>query len=299
MGSCVSTSRSGGEPVVSASKYNGKILDPHIHVFFDERVAKGAHKTNSATPKAVRVLLNDTNTHAGLMVMATGSSSENAKQNDQIIVLAKSIPNAFAVGSVNPNNKEAALKELERMVQKGVRWLKLHPNTQRFDVSDATVAQIVKRAGELGVPVTFDASMMLDADQLGKFLMLAITNPETDIVLAHMGGPRFDELSFLKAFEMYPWWQRNLWLDISFTLPLYARSPRRDSLIWTMRAVGMDRVLFASDYPASTPQDTKEAVESLSLSTEEQNNVFYGNASQLLKKEAEARRLRQTSKLQP
>ncbi len=41
--------------------------------------------------------------------------------------------------------------------------------------------------------------------------------------IATSRGARFDELSVLKAFEVYPWWKRNLWLDISFTLPLYAR----------------------------------------------------------------------------
>jgi predicted TIM-barrel fold metal-dependent hydrolase len=88
--------------------------------------------------------------------------------------------------------------------------VKLHPNTLRFDVADPPIAKIVARAGQLGVPITFDASALLDADQIGKFIKLAIMNPQTDIILAHMGGTRFDELTMLKPLAMYPWWKRNL-----------------------------------------------------------------------------------------
>ena len=278
--------------VAESPSYEGPILDPHIHVFFDEEVAAGVHKSNPVNPAGVEALLDDSRIQAGLMVMATGSLEQAVEDNDRVIEFAAKIPGSFAIGSVNPNHGDAAVTELDRMVKAGVRWLKLHPNSQRFDVAAPTVAKIVKRSGELGVPVTFDASLLLDADQIGKFIRLAIANPSADIVLAHMGGPRFDELSFLKALEMYPWWKRNIWLDISFTVPLYAGSPRKESLVWTLRTVGIDRVLFASDYPAHTPAETIEAVETLGLNAAEQRAVFYGNTRQLLDKEATARNIR-------
>jgi len=279
-----------GEP--TQRHYDGPVFDPHIHVFFDEAVAKSVHPTNEVTPAAVEALLAGSRVRAGLMVMATGSPEECTADNDRIVALAQKIPGAFPIGSVNPHHADAALAELDRMVEAGVRWIKLHPNTQRFDVSDPMIARIVKRAGELGVPVTFDASAVLDAGQIGKFILLAITNPKTDIVLAHMGGPRFDELSFLDAFEMYPWWQRNIWLDISYTLPLFASSPKKDLLVWTMRTVGMDRVLFASDYPALTPDETIQAVRSLNLTLDEETAIFHTNTLSLLEKEARARESR-------
>ncbi len=293
--SCAAPTVSTLEDAPAVSVYNGPILDPHIHVFFDEEVGKAVHKTRKVTPSAIEELLKGSKIQAGLMVMATGSLEQSTADNDMVIEMASGIANAFPIGSVNPHHGDEALVELDRMVSKGVRWVKLHPNSQRFDVADPNVARIVKRAGELGVPVTFDASVMLDADQIGKFIMLAITNSGTDIVLAHMGGPRFDELSFLKAFEMYPWWQRNIWLDISFTVPLYASSPRKESLVWTLRTVGIDRVLFASDYPAHTPAQTAKALQSLGLAPDEEAAIFYGNTRGLLDKEAKVRKTRAES----
>ena len=81
---CASTPRSGEEISKSTPRYDGQSLDPHIHVFFDERVAKSAHKTNLATPDSIRTLLKAANTQAGLMVMATGNTKENAKQKEII-----------------------------------------------------------------------------------------------------------------------------------------------------------------------------------------------------------------------
>jgi hypothetical protein len=39
----------------------------------------------------------------------------------------------------------------------GCTWLKLHPNTQAFDVADPAVHEVVARATEHGLPVLFDA----------------------------------------------------------------------------------------------------------------------------------------------
>ena len=277
---------------MEATGYPGPIIDPHIHVFFDEKVAKSVHPINVATPEKLRALVTASGVTPGFMVMATGSESAVRQQNDRLLAFVKQVPGAFAIGSVNPHHGEAALEELERMVAAGVRWLKLHPNTQRFDVSDPRVAQIVARAGKLGIPVTFDASALLDADQIGKFITLAMMNPQTDIVLAHMGGARFDELSMLKALEMYPWWKRNLWMDISFTLPHFVDSPRRETLLWTLRTIGIDRVLFASDYPAHTPRETRDAVLRAGFSAEELRRVFVLNTQELLDKEARRRKAR-------
>ena len=38
------------------------------------------------------------------------------------------------------------------MAAAGAAWLKLHPNTQRFDVADPAVATVVRKAAEHGLP---------------------------------------------------------------------------------------------------------------------------------------------------
>jgi predicted TIM-barrel fold metal-dependent hydrolase len=275
--------------------YNGPIIDPHVHVFLQEEVAQSVHRDHVASRETVQRMFTDSRVQPGVMLMATGSAEATRSDNDALVAFTGNIPHAFAIGSVNPANGDEAVASLERMVKAGARWMKLHPNTQRFDVADPIIARLVARAGELGIPVTFDASLVLDGDQLGKFLMLAIQHPKTQLVLAHMGLTRFDEFIVLSTFDMYPWWQRNVWVDLSVIAVMVADSPRRDELLWTLRQIGMDRVLFASDFPANTPEEAIVAIERLGLTAQEKRAVFYDNAAGLLNMEADVRRARTTA----
>jgi predicted TIM-barrel fold metal-dependent hydrolase len=108
------------------------------------------------------------------------------------------------------------LDELERVAAAGARGLKLHPNTQDFDVADGRVAALVGKAGELDLPVLFDAYSPFDADQPGKFVKLAMEAKESKIILAHMHGPRFLELLVYQNLALYPWWAANVWHDVSW-----------------------------------------------------------------------------------
>jgi predicted PhzF superfamily epimerase YddE/YHI9 len=51
---------------------------------------------------------------------------------------------------------DSALVELERVAGLGTKELKLHPNTQNFDVSDPNVAKVVDKY-ELSLAVLFDS----------------------------------------------------------------------------------------------------------------------------------------------
>jgi predicted TIM-barrel fold metal-dependent hydrolase len=264
------------------SQYSGTIIDLHIHVAFEAEAATSMHRSRRILPQDLDAATSDPRLIRGMIVMATGGPEKTRTQNDRLIAWVADDPSKFAIGSVDPADGEAALAELDRLAKLGVRWLKLHPNTQKFDVASPAVLAVVRRAGELGMPVTFDASVVLDADQIGKFVVLATQAPNTQIVLAHMGMARFDELVTLSVLEVYPWWQRNLWLELSAIAPTFADSPRRDELVWTLRKVGIDRVLFGSDYPAFTPAESIRAVQSLGLTESELRHVFFTNAAALL-----------------
>ena len=264
-------------------RHAGAVIDPHVHVLFDPGQAAAMNEAQPPTPEAVLALVDaDPRLTVGAMVMARGAPADVEAQNDQLLAFAGKHERIFPIASINPHNGEDALLELERLAEAGVRWIKLHPNTQKFDVGDPEVAAVVAGAGAHGLVVTFDASMVLDADQLGKFVMLAASNPDTTIVLAHMGMARFDEMIALKLFESYPWWNRNVWLELSVTNVVYADSPREEELRWLVRQVGVDRTLFASDFPFATPAQAIDATERLGFEPTELELLFEVNAAKLL-----------------
>lgn len=220
---------------------------------------------------------------AALVIAPLGDLRLTRAVNDAVLQLCDEQAGFyFPVCSVHPGDGEGAIEELERVAAAGARWLKLHPNTQDFDVSDPAVAAVVRRAGELRLPVLFDAYSPWDANQPGKFVKLAIEVPEAKLILAHGHGPSFSALLVYEVLARYPWWPRQVWIDISATAPLLVGGPYVDQFVWVLRKVGIDRVMFGSDYPLYDPRTALEAVKGLGLNDVELAAVLYGNAAELL-----------------
>jgi predicted TIM-barrel fold metal-dependent hydrolase len=111
---------------------------------------------------------------------------------------------------------------------------------------------------------------------------LATVVPEARLILAHAHGPGFPQLLVYDILARYPWWRRNVWVDISVTGPLLAGGPSAEQLAWVLRKVGVDRVVFGSDYPLDNPLTAVRSVAELGFTDEEQAAILYDNAAGLL-----------------
>jgi predicted TIM-barrel fold metal-dependent hydrolase len=84
------------------------------------------------------------------------------------------------------------------------------------------------------------------------------------------------------VFARYPGWRRNVWVDISVTAAMLAGSPFAEQLAWVLRRVGVDRVVFGSDYPVDDPLTAIRAVAELGFTDKEQAAILHDNADALL-----------------
>jgi predicted TIM-barrel fold metal-dependent hydrolase len=202
--------------------------------------------------------------------------------NDAILDLASKHPEVVPIATVHPYDGADAVAELERVAAKGIKLLKLHPHTQKFDPDDPRVLTLVKRAGELGVIALFDNAHILPGDS-EKLLNLAIKVHGTKFIFAHMGALNFRFWNILKlARTAEGVVGDNIYFDISGLVVLVADSPIEEEFVWTMRNVGIDHILLGSDYPQISLQDTVNALDRLGLDETEQANVRYENARALL-----------------
>lgn len=262
--------------------YTGPIIDTHTHPLISERqrLADFEHTAHDYADRA-----NGTGVWkaAALTMAREGELTETAKDNDAVLQLTEQFDGFyFPVCSAHPRDGRAAIAELDRVAQAGAKWLKLHPTTQRFDVSDEAVTDIVRRAGDLGMPILFDAYSPFDPAQPGKFIELAMRCQDSILVLAHAHGPNFSELLAYHILAKYPWWKRNVYIDISAAAPMFAESPFTEQFVWVLRKVGIDRILFGSDFPLYSPTEALDAVRSLGFTDQEQAQVLHDNAAPLL-----------------
>ncbi|MBJ7499834.1 MAG: amidohydrolase family protein [Sphingopyxis sp.] len=211
-----------------------------------------------------------------------GNPGDIRARNDGLIALAKKHPNMVPIATVHPYDGTAALDELQRVAGLGVKLLKIHPHTQKFDPADSRVLALVKRAGELGVAVVMDNANIVPGGDSEKLFNLALQAPKTKFVFAHMGGLNFRFWNILKmARTAEGLFGDNIYFDISAMVTLAAGSPIEEEFVWTMRNVGIEHILIGSDYPQFSLGQTLAAFDKLDLSETEKTQIRHDNAKAL------------------
>ncbi|MDQ8758300.1 amidohydrolase family protein [Sphingosinicella sp. LHD-64] len=252
------------------------VFDLHVHIW------RGAQSI-----REYEAQLRETNqgvTRFGGLHMAVGPGQldEMRAKNDELLALARTHPSLLPIPSVHPYDGAAAIAELRRLAAAGVRAIKLHPHTQQFDVTDPRVLTLVQEAGTLGVVVMMDNANIIPGDSENLF-NLAVRAPRTKFLFAHLGGMNFRFWNIIPlARTTRDFWPDNLWFDISALVVLAADSPIEAELVWTMRNVGIDRLLLGSDYPQLSLAQSVQALDRLDLTPEERAQIRYGNAERLL-----------------
>lgn len=212
-----------------------------------------------------------------------GNPASIRAHNDALLTLAKKHPNMVPIATVHPYDGAAALDELQRVAGRGVKMLKIHPHTQRFDPADPRVLALVRRAGELGVVVVMDNANIVPGGDSEKLFNLALAAPKTKFVFAHMGGLNFRFWNILKmARTAEGLFGNNIYFDISATVTLVADAPIEEEFIWTMRNVGIDHILIGSDYPQFSLKQTLDALDRLDITPAEKAKIRYENARDLM-----------------
>jgi predicted TIM-barrel fold metal-dependent hydrolase len=262
--------------------YHGPIIDAHAHIRFNDSDAVSPDQGKGTDP--IRKLDDAAGvTQSALIVIArAGQMDKTRAQNDAVIAAAKAGRGRFyPVASVHPADGADAMAELDRLAAAGVKVIKLHPNSQNFDVSDPAVGAIVAHCGEKGLVVLFDSYKPWDLSEIGKFVLLTAQHPGTKLILAHMGFSTFREtLAFAQLRKLGI--GGNVYFDLSAIAVAYAGAPVLPELVWTIRKIGTDHFLFGSDWPVDTPAVAEKAVRAMGFTAVEQKQIFHDNAAKLI-----------------
>ena len=251
------------------------IIDIHAH-FWEMDKSVNEYFYSYASPMLSRV--------GGITIIQQAGNLEGTRRmNDELINLSKINNKIIPICTVHPYDGDSAVVELKRLKGLGVKMIKLHPITQKFDIEDNRVSMITKEAGNLGIVVLIDAYTFYQKGNIEKLIYLAFENRKTKFVFAHIGGPEFNKFGFLGAIRKTdPWFADNMWFDISGTVNVFAESPFKDEFEWTIQSIGIERILFGSDFPQFSVDNTIKALNKLRLTKAEKRMIMYSNAKKLL-----------------
>lgn len=184
-------------------------------------------------------------------------------------------------GGVHPRFTTDPAGDVDRLVDLGIRLLKLHPNHQAFPANAYTngldaLAQIYRRCEERGLPVMVHTGTSIFPGARSKWGNpmelddVAIDFPDLPVVMAHGGRPLYMEEAFFILRR-----HRNVRLDVSGIPPLKLLDyfPRLSEIA--------DRVLWGTDWPSPGVKDLRGNIDqflTLPLSREHRRAILERNA---------------------
>ena len=260
------------------------LIDFHAHVFPD-RLAAGAVAglaarahftpyTNGSLADTQRIMSEQGVDRFVALNIAVSPKTER-HVNDFAISLLR-YPNVIPFGSVHPDS-ENALSELSRLQKAGVKGIKFHNEYQGFFVDDGKGMRIYEECVRLGLIMLFHGG----ADRgfsppvktpPARMRKVAQAFPEGKFVVAHLGGQDMigDAVEYLS--------DTNVMIDVSFSAKTAGLHEAEDCI----RAFGFSRVLFGTDCPWDTPENTLAFLKKMRFSDEEYALIYAENALRLL-----------------
>lgn len=174
---------------------------------------------------------------------------------------------------------------LDYLLECHVDGIKLHSYVQKIGESDFPVAlAAAKAAAERGFFICIDASYgttrLYDHDNLRLAALLIREIRNVPIIILHSGGARCWD-AMLLALD-----GPNVYLETSFTLPHYRGSSIESDLSFIYRKIGVDKVLYASDFPYVSLEESTECIgqffDRFGFSHGERSAILSENAHTLL-----------------
>ncbi|MBR7107185.1 MAG: amidohydrolase [Lentisphaeria bacterium] len=258
-----------------------RYFDIHAHIFPD----KIAAKVVSTLESFYNFTWNGTGTVSDLLANMDKASVERAvifscATKPEQITAANSFlsdtqqryPERFcAFGTIHPDcpDIDGVLKDIK---ERGLRGIKLHPDFQQIYIDEPAMMRIYGKLDatlpliiHMGDPRTDFSSPHRLARVLERF-------PDLVVIAAHFGGYKEWDQAWKHLVG------KNVFLDTSSSFPLL--SP--EEAVRIIRAHGVEKILFASDYPASDLENAIGDILKLGLSPQENEQIFHLNAERIL-----------------
>ena len=258
-----------------------KIIDFHAHIF---------------NPKIAHLAIANLEQHYGMPWECKGTFTDMKEEMDRsgfykaVIFSTPTKPTQVTInndflfdlrddrfivfGSVHPDFEDVAY-EIQRIKNHGLHGFKFHPDFQQFNIDDDKALYMYEQIGEDYPIVLHVGDKNLDFSNPARLSRVLDIFPNHKFVAAHMGGYSVWDTDARSLVG------KNVWFDTSSTM--WEVTPQK--MVDMIRAHGVDKVLFGTDYPAVSLTAEADRIEALALTEEEKDMIFYKNAENLLELE--------------
>ncbi|SJZ33034.1 amidohydrolase family protein [Selenihalanaerobacter shriftii] len=259
-----------------------QIIDFHAHAFPKKVAAKAIEQLETH----YNLNINNTGTLDNLLVraeqanvyrMILHASATNANQVESVNNWVANVSSSKIIkfGTIHPEYPEIR-RELDRLKELKIRGIKLHPDFQKFDLTDKKMYDLYEIIGDeflVLFHVGDDVYPTEDNYSTPKKMAQVIKDfPELEVIAGHLGGYRMWDEAEKHIIG------KDIYLDTSSVFQ-YISLERGSELI---EAHGVEKILFGSDYPMKAPREEINNILNLDLSLEDKWRILTKNGLKLL-----------------
>lgn len=261
-----------------------KLIDFHTHIFPDAIALRAAQNIGTyygldmegnGTAAMLRARL-PADTDCRFVISSAAMKPKNAVHGNDFLLACAAEDSAYIpFGSFHPDMGEsAALAEIERIAEAGIKGIKIHPDFQHIFVDAPELLTLYRRCAELKLPILFHVGdRNTDYSTPKRMRRVCDAVPGLTVIAAHLGGYSvWDEAGkYLADTDVY--------VDCSEARPFISEEETYNLIM----AFGIDRVLFGSDFPVFCTDTAFAYIDALPFTDSEKEKLYHLNAEKLLK----------------
>lgn len=273
------------------------IIDAHVHVCPDkiaEASAKVFFERNNwswiydGTVGTFIRLMDENEISKGIMANVVVKPDLLAKSNDFTASKVKEFPDRLiGFAFIHPGYKDPP-GEVERCVKiHGFSAVKINGSLLRFYPEDERMLPVYEKAMELGVTIMTHCGPNVENFQKApeeikekqyaepkSWIPVLKRFPDLKLILAHFAGSTHYYDDALEVLRSFP----EVYVDCSMVLATLTP----DEATSFVNKIGVDRVVFGTDYPGHDVGKEIELVKKLGLTDEEKEKIFSKNIIKFL-----------------
>jgi predicted TIM-barrel fold metal-dependent hydrolase len=207
------------------------------------------------------------------------------------------------IGLSDDMGGEEGAKEVALRASQGARGVKMHPGQFSLFPDDERLWPAYAKCQELGLPILTDSGpwphthlVRMYPNPLGyhipegkdyaepiRWARVLEAFPRLTVILAHLGSAWWDERVDLAQRYSNVYFDTSQGFATPDQIPVVAhRGLAEDDVPRIFRKIGVDRILYGSDFPGIAPQPQIEQLRRLPFTDDEKRMIFAGNAKRVL-----------------
>ena len=261
-----------------------QIIDFHTHVYPDAIAHKAAqsirdfYEIGDTNLDGTVDLLLQTGKEAGIsryIILPVGlKPSGVAHINDFIYQQTLTHPEFTGFGTLHAGMQDLT-EECERILNLGLRGIKMHPDSQEFSIDDPRLFPAYEILQGRAPVILHMGDTRYDHSHPRRLRHVLELFPNLDVIAAHFGGYSMQETAYQELKD------KNCYFDISSSM-MFMNEGVPEKYI---RAYGAERFVYGTDFPLWDPRTEVPRFLNLKLTADELEQIAYKTALHILRED--------------